>query len=232
MGQTVEQVEGISTHSNKGTPLSWCAKFGLDLKVRQLLGHHISSDLNSTLTYSRDAQAHPLREYDRVLGHIRTGWFNPDTTRSGFLRSSKRLKTAVASEPRQLAQLAQVEEAALPPVLEDGYAPWTGSADEASPSEPDSCMSQDSSSCSGSDVDDLAHRLLAKVRSTVSSLPEGCTSFECIRSGLMHVRLKDSDNRVACMKIITRSFAQRAQVGVRPKCIPCFAKIERLSASA
>ena len=52
-----------SSHSGKGTALSWAAKFGVDLQTRLLLGHHSLGTAMSGLTYSRDAQAQPLMCY-------------------------------------------------------------------------------------------------------------------------------------------------------------------------
>jgi hypothetical protein len=76
-----------TTHSLKSTPLSWCSKFGLDIVTRQMLGHHVPSDQTSALVYSRDAQAAPLREYQRVLESMRKSSFDPDSTRSGRFRA-------------------------------------------------------------------------------------------------------------------------------------------------
>eukprot|EP00971_Amphidinium_carterae_P301183 5983753-Amphidinium_carterae.1 len=49
-------------HSCKATTLSWCAKAGLALEVRNLLGYHSVKQHGSALTYSRDALAEPLRQ--------------------------------------------------------------------------------------------------------------------------------------------------------------------------
>ena len=41
--------------------------------------------LSSLETYSRDAQASPLREYEQMMEAIRGGTYVPDATRSGLL---------------------------------------------------------------------------------------------------------------------------------------------------
>ena len=74
-------------HTLKGTPLSWCAKWGLDPDCRAILGHHATGK-SSVECYSRDNLAKPLREFELVLQQIRTKAFSPDSTRSGMIKSS------------------------------------------------------------------------------------------------------------------------------------------------
>ena len=73
----------FGTHSAKSTLLSWCAKAGVRLDVRTILGYHSSGAAESSLLYARDALAGPLRSLERVLIHVREGRFHPDETRSG-----------------------------------------------------------------------------------------------------------------------------------------------------
>ena len=74
-------------HTLKGTPLSWCAKWGLDPDCRAILGHH-ATGRSSVECYSRDNLAKPLREFELVLQQIRTKAFSPDSTRSGMIKGS------------------------------------------------------------------------------------------------------------------------------------------------
>ena len=74
-------------HTLKGTPLSWCAKWGLDPDARAILGHHATGK-SSVECYSRDNLAKPLREFELVLQQIRTRAFSPDATRSGMIKDS------------------------------------------------------------------------------------------------------------------------------------------------
>ena len=76
----------LGTHSCKATLLSWASKFGLPLETRRILGHHRLSlrGESSTLSYSRDAMAEPVRQLERLLRDIRSGAFDPDRTRSGY----------------------------------------------------------------------------------------------------------------------------------------------------
>jgi len=77
--------ERVTAHSLKSTPLSWCAKWGLDSEVRLILGHH-KTGKSSAECYGRDNLSKPLRDFDLVLQQIRTKAFVPDSTRSGMIQ--------------------------------------------------------------------------------------------------------------------------------------------------
>ena len=79
-----DQLEGkrVSAHSMKATMLSYAAKFGLDSETRLQLAYHVGG-FKMVHTYSRDAAAQPLLQLERVLAEIRSGSFQPDSTRSG-----------------------------------------------------------------------------------------------------------------------------------------------------
>ena len=73
----------VSSHSAKATLLSYLAKYGAEISVREILGAHVSH-LKSVIRYSRDALAGPLRVLCQLLADLRAGAFNPDDTRSGY----------------------------------------------------------------------------------------------------------------------------------------------------
>ena len=75
----------------KRTLLTWCAKYGLDLPTRSLLGYHVSTEHSSAMVYYRDAMAGPLRCLDVVLLAVRKKDFHPDKTRSGYLPGKRQL---------------------------------------------------------------------------------------------------------------------------------------------
>ena len=75
-------LHNLGTHSAKTTTLSWTAKHGTPLDIRQLLGYHTIG--GSVLVYSRDALSEPLRALSSVISDIRLGRFFPDNTRSGY----------------------------------------------------------------------------------------------------------------------------------------------------
>ncbi|CAL1139205.1 unnamed protein product [Cladocopium goreaui] len=74
----------IGTHSLKATTLSWMAKFGAPISIRQHLGYHMPSADKMALLYSRDASAGPIRKLEECLAEIRAKSFLPDATRSGY----------------------------------------------------------------------------------------------------------------------------------------------------
>ena len=80
--------EHVTAHSLKSSPLSWCAKWGLDSEVRLILGHH-KTGKSSAECYGRDNLSKPLRDFDLVLQQIRTKAFVPDSTRSGMIQEPK-----------------------------------------------------------------------------------------------------------------------------------------------
>lgn len=85
LAQMNPDAEHATAHSLKSTPLSWCAKWGLDPEVRLILGHH-KTGKSSAECYGRDNLAKPLRDFDLVLQQIRTKAFVPDSTRSGMIQ--------------------------------------------------------------------------------------------------------------------------------------------------
>ena len=88
-----QTVEPTTIHTLKATPLSWCAKHGLEPNHRLILGHHVTGK-QSLECYSRDALAAPLREFERVLFETRTGAFAPDQNRSGMIQTAKKTDPA------------------------------------------------------------------------------------------------------------------------------------------
>ena len=72
----------ISSHSLKATILSMAAKRGLKHEDRLAMGHHVHP-FRMADVYAREAQARCIRLIDRLLVEIKTGYFNPDATRTG-----------------------------------------------------------------------------------------------------------------------------------------------------
>lgn len=244
MGQTVEETD-VSTHSLKGTPLSWAAKFGLSFQVRQMLGHHVPGDKMSALTYSRDAQAYPVREYQRVLDSIRSLRFAPDSSRSGLFTRSKRARVEPNSDqaPRNPAEPEELldEEGSIPQAFD-----WTSEAEEFSAAVHEPVVvpqevavgddwddkgseSEDSSSSSDSSADDEALRVLSRGKLKETPVPDGCRLFVCVKSGLLHARIND-DARLACGKTLSGSYkALTSSESIKNlRCIPCFSKVKAI----
>ena len=107
--------DAITSHSMKATTLAWAAKFGIDESARLLLGHH-SVGGRSLATYSRDMLGRPLMLYSGMLASIRSGQFEPDTTRSGWL----------APDARAIATQAGCPATPMAPVMRGPGTPMAG----------------------------------------------------------------------------------------------------------
>ena len=88
----------VTSHSGKATMLSYLAKYGADLAVREIFGGHVAH-LQSVIRYSRDALAEPLRVLCRMLLDIRVGTFLPDETRSGYFKEVEPMQFSDAMAP-------------------------------------------------------------------------------------------------------------------------------------
>ena len=71
----------FTSHSLKATFLAACAKDGMDIMSRQLLGYHVARGEYSALNYGRDNIAGPMEKFQELLGRIREGRFLPDALR-------------------------------------------------------------------------------------------------------------------------------------------------------
>ena len=72
----------LSSHSGKATLLSWSAKFGLPLEVREILGRHSRAASTTAAIYSRDLQGHAIESLVKVLNSVKAGRFDPEACRS------------------------------------------------------------------------------------------------------------------------------------------------------
>ena len=122
-GIPISEASLYTSHSLKSTLLSWCAKIGAPFKARRMLGYHAKGTEKSTLCYSRDAMAWPLRQLGKALYLIANGYFNPDTTRSG---SWAHQDDSHASDlfNKAVEEVARIVEAQDPPRGASGDA-WT-----------------------------------------------------------------------------------------------------------
>ena len=83
LGVDRADLTNVGSHSCKATLLSIAAKAGMAKEMRRTLGAHAVPGDKSVEAYSRDNLAAPLRELAKLLRVIRTGGFDPDSTRSG-----------------------------------------------------------------------------------------------------------------------------------------------------
>ena len=62
-----EPMQLLSSHSCKATLLSWCAKAGVSVEHREILGRHCACVKSTAAIYSRDMQAGALQDLHRAV---------------------------------------------------------------------------------------------------------------------------------------------------------------------
>ena len=181
----------LTAHGLKSTTLAMMARYGLSPTTRLILGHHSMKGLSSLETYSRDAQASPLREYESMMEAIRGGTYVPDATRSGLMVSkpvmedtSKMFPSAarvVAGGGANLQALVQDNE---DPSLEDDL-------EDVEPDGPDegaSDSTESSSSSSDSSTDDEPVIRYSSSADDVFEWKVGCKNFQHKRTKAIHAK--------------------------------------------
>ena len=109
-GMEPARASSIGSHSLKATLLSWAAKFGIAPAARRKLGGHVKPKDVTLTTYSRDELAGPLRDLDQVLAAVRSGEFDPDSTRSGrFTRDAAVAATSSSSSDSSSSSPVRVD---------------------------------------------------------------------------------------------------------------------------
>ena len=83
------------------------AKAGGPMKARRMLGYHSKGTDKSTLVYSRDVMAWPLRHLGKTLRLVQKGMFDTDCTRSGYWTNQR---DEMACDAFNLAHVALAEE--------------------------------------------------------------------------------------------------------------------------
>ena len=200
-GASAAEVEGVSSHSLKATPLSWTAKFGLDQYVRKVLGYHVVAGSSSMLHYSRDEQAEPLRQFESMMQEIRNQTFDPDATRSGY----KKRATSSMSGP-----VRGPEEAAEPEVPV-----------EVLPVE-DSSSSDDSSSSESEFDDEAVLGPMTKQRPPSKFGSE--VFFKHVRLWTLHRSHATEGSKLACGRFKHNAYVEvDGEPSVElPRCMQCF----------
>ena len=239
-GVSSAALEGLTSQGLKATALSWCSKFNLSIETRQLLGHHVLSSQTTCLTYSRDAQSGPLREYEDMLSHIRARTFLPDKSRSGRLIKKARAGGSDAGSDRHIAVDAvhglgasEEEVELLFPVDGDDEVADQVSLDhpiapEGSDSEESESRSSSDSSSSGSEVDCVAAASISKDRPS-RVLPDGLfAKYMCRTSKFLHLKsLGVQSDKLRCGRKLSDNFelisSERANLLLG--CAQCLARV-------
>ena len=224
------QLDEIGSHSCKATALSWCAKAGIDIVSRSLLGYHSVKQLGTVVVYSRDIMAQPLRELDRVLEQIRAKEFFPDETRSGRV-------TKKPTAPGQSSSKAVDDESdfVLLDLDADKQRPLdvTSSkvqSDTEVPAQDDAESSSSENSSSDSSTGDgttdvQAYQTLARVRPKVPDVFDDKVAYYHVTSCILHFR-NHNDPRLKCGRTISDNILPIAwdkSPGLI-RCMRCFSK--------
>ena len=170
----------VSSHSGKATMLSFLAKYGAELTVREILGGHVSH-LQSVIRYSRDALAEPLRVLSRMLRDVRAGIFVPDATRSGYFREV----APEFSDPLAPSMVEISDEETVKVELPE-------TVDQADP-EPEVDLDTDSSS----DEDGVSAAKCAR-EVVVPKAPPGFRLFQHSKSRMLHLMDQEHSKIFQC----------------------------------
>lgn len=230
-GVPYDDLEGVSSHSCKSTALSWCAKFNMDIETRTLLGHHSLPSATTCLTYSRDAQSGPLRQYVDMLKNIRNKTFDPDLTRSG--RFAKRTLGKSFEEVKEDGYTAghdydsvHCSSAAVQTSHLQAECPAVDELPffEDLEKEVDS-TSESSSSSSGSEADSKGLEMLSKRKAPVVLDPVGSCRRVCKTSQLLHLLLSSNNSRFRCGRTVSKNYEavdsfKESMLAVCTQCFP------------
>ena len=160
--------------------LSYLAKYGADLAVREILGGHVSH-LQSVIRYSRDALAEPLRVLCRMLLDIRVGTFVPDATRSGYFQEvTPEFLAPVAPDTVEISDEEAVKVELPEPVISQEQ-------------QPELELDTDSSS----DEDGVSSAKCGRAV-TVPKAPPGFKLYQHTKSRMLHLMDQDHNKVFQC----------------------------------
>ena len=69
---------GYSSHSAKATLLAWAASWGLDFRIRAMLGYHTLKSEGVVRAYARGKLEEPVRQLCQMTKAIADSVWNPD----------------------------------------------------------------------------------------------------------------------------------------------------------
>lgn len=249
-GPKIDPARKITSHSLKATLLSWAAKRPLKKSVRRALGHHLDSSDTSVATYSRDFLYAALVSLDKLLEEIRSGKFDPDSSRA-VRASAKKSKLGVENPKSSLWSKKRKADGGLVYVAEDPLE--SGSFSSGDPSskllgsdviisekEVDATADSDSSSdenSSSSSSSEASIQNAADEEITLSALLDQTAVrtadlfrdsdgkpidvYQHTTSGMLHAR--GELNKLLCGRVVSASFSRiRLDLKMRwPKCEVC-----------
>lgn len=166
----------FSSHSCKATLLTWAAMTTLFTREeRTLLGHHVEAQTRSNTTYSRDSQILLQYKVVKLIALIKNGHLVPD-----------------ASRAERLAKMLDAEHQSHPEV-----------SDVVEESHLHSSSDEESEDCSDTGVEELQPPREAQLRHPPPDDIPGATWFQHSLTGVLHVQLDESEQRLACGRQFT-----------------------------
>ena len=230
--------EVLGTRSGKVTGLSWMSKVGASDSIRRFLGYHIVPGDKSMATYSRDAAAEPLRQFNKMLLMIRLKQFDPDVSRSGYLAESvrtlgfenwsgERMPTFYTEADWESGRVpAQVRKTVDPDIPFEVVAPET-------PVHLVVPLDSDSEGTSSSDESEDADVSLAQTDIVEQEATAGVSSSSTVAEVLffhdtlttVHVQSPLNPEKLRCGRTLRMGYTKVQSLGFHwPRCKDCFNK--------
>ena len=217
-----ERRNTVRSHSCKVTILSWLAKYGTDLPIRRLVGHHLDVGSKSAETYARDSMAPAMRAVTEVVNAVISGVFTPNVTRSG----------------RFLKQQPKVDAAATDEVNSEGSYEFPFSDDDHVGGDTDATAT-DSSSDAGStssetinDATTLWELLRPELRPALVDVGTHLEKYTHTISFVVHLK-QPSEKKFLCGRVCNDRYEVRTHNASEecPKCTTCFGSKEAVTAA-
>ena len=198
------------SHSCKSTILSWLAKYGTELPLRRLIGHHLDPSAKSAEIYARDSMAPAVREVTKILNCSKAGTFSPDDTRSGRFR----VPPAACNEDADASEASYELPCSEPELAGDSDATGTDSSSDAG-----------SEDFEISDSTTLWELLKPEFRPHLVQVNSQLEKFVHKVSCVVHLR-KPEAKRFLCGHVLNSRYEPREQgqgpSAECPRCTPCF----------
>ena len=208
-------------HSCEVTILSWLAKYGTELHVRRLGGHHLHVGAKSAETYARGSMAPAMRAVAQAVNAVVKGFFAPDVSRS----------------ERFLKQRPKLDSAANSGEISDGSYVFHFSDDDRVGGDTDATAA-DSSSDAGStssetvnDATTLWELLRPELRPTPVDVGSHLEKFTHSISYVVHWK-QPSEKKFLCGRVCNNRHESRTSGASEecPNCATCFGSKEALVA--
>ena len=212
----------MRSHSCKVTILSWLAKYGTELHVRRLVGHHLDVGAKSAETYARDSMAPAMRAVARVINAVIQGVLAPDVTRSGRFLKPPAKDVPSASDGENSDGSYEF------PFSDDGR---VGGDTDATATD----SSSDAGSTSSETVNDattLWELLRPELRPALVRVGANLEKYTHSISFVVHLKMP-TEKKFLCGRVCNSRYENRTHDASEecPKCTTCFGSKEALASS-